>query len=387
MKKKKNRVFILGAGSSKDFGLPLGNEVFSQAKELLMYRTYSSAHRWVDHELKYNLEYVKKILNQIFTNLPKDEKQYPNFEEVLTLIWEARKYDRYEGYNNISLFKKDAEIVFDRFVELLTHTLFWVINSDPHKEWIRPYEEFIKSFNFKKENITFISLNYDTILDTILNNCVKEKIIQDFNYGFPFRHMLDDVSCRKGGVLLLKPHGSLNLSFCNRHFKGGTRFYYYEQDIMIAKAEGINTIQCSYPLCEHYVRPLVIPPLYGKTSYVATQHKKVVGDSIRIAIKRSNRGVGAMEQYRTLVDKKICDVLKHTDEITMIGYSMPTYDFDFKFLLIKALMSNKKRSKIPINIITKGNTHSVNELKLRFEHLAGKINIIDTKGFSNYLRG
>jgi hypothetical protein len=50
--------------------------------------------------------------------------------------------------------------------------------------------ELLKSFvesllSDGKQSVTFISLNYDLLLDNVLAQCVNDKIIPDYTYGVP----------------------------------------------------------------------------------------------------------------------------------------------------------------------------------------------------------
>jgi|GEM_PF-679101 hypothetical protein len=120
-----------------------------------------------------------------------------------------------------------------------------------------------------------------------------------------------------------------------------------------------------------------------KESYIKEVIKRHVYES-----KRGPRilDTGVIEFYRQFIDREICDVLMNADEIIIVGYSMPPYDFDFKSLLIKGLMPNKNRKNVPIHIITKAKGKELDNLIKRFEHLAGKVNVVSSKGFYKFLR-
>jgi len=255
---KKNIVFILGAGSSKDFGFPLGDEIFAEAHNLLL-NTKSSD---IKSKLKITLTEVERIKAQIFSRLPSDKTKYPLFEEVLTFIWHSKKYEYqdWKNYGNVvSLFDKLTKEVFATFVEMLALTFSGIIYSNDFKKELKLYETFIKSLNFKTNNISFISLNYDLLIDTILLDCVKEGLIEGLNYGIGVRPLSDEIDRKKDGMLLLKPHGSLNLSFCTAYSHGRELFYYSEGDITIDVMNESDRIKCRIDHCGHYVKPLRVP--------------------------------------------------------------------------------------------------------------------------------
>jgi len=119
----KKVVYLFGAGASKDFGMPLGNEIFERAYRLPLLLKPSRART----DLKSVLREAEKYLGQIFTRLPKQKAKYPPFEEVITFLWEYRKSERYDYDKRkaISVFSNPggAKEVFEVFVRMLGLTL------------------------------------------------------------------------------------------------------------------------------------------------------------------------------------------------------------------------------------------------------------------------
>ncbi|HWY52561.1 MAG TPA: hypothetical protein VNW72_13885 [Chthoniobacterales bacterium] len=376
----KNAVYILGAGASKDFGLPLGTEVFDCAEKLAAASSvFPNA-----AQLKALLRQVENHLHRIFTNLPPNKKDYPPLEEVLTFLWGCKKGERfdYKQRKLISLFDNDngVEGVFDTFVKMMAVTLAGCLQVNQSRNSTQTFTEFIKSLDFEKKNISFISLNYDVILDNALLECVQQGIITDYTYGIPVSHIEQtyrDASaqqlCRKGGVLLLKPHGSLNLVLCRRHRQCdcGEGFYYSKTNLIAANA---TELKC--PCCRRRPEPLLIPPLFNKPDYVA-----------RKSIRREGTWRSTSEVYREwYVDRKIKEILGTADDIIVIGYSMPAYDYDFKTLLMTGLMQNENRRKTRLRIITKANATDAQNLKVQFERFAGSAVIEASDGFYDFLK-
>ena len=92
------------------------------------------------------------------------------------------------------------------------------------------------------------------------------------------------------------------------------------------------------------------------------------------------------KKYRKSVDGQIIRALSKVDEITVIGYSLPPYDYDFKYLLLKGLIKNKNRDNIPIKIIDKVHNDAEKEKLLRgYKYLAAEPEFISKDGFLNYL--
>jgi hypothetical protein len=120
---KKNIIYLFGAGASKDFGMPLGNEIFSQAYQLPRLLEQCQLRTDLVHALRESDSYLRHI----FTRLPKKKNDYPPFEEVLTFLWDYRKSERrdYDKNKLISAFTNPRGVkeVFDVFVKTLTLTL------------------------------------------------------------------------------------------------------------------------------------------------------------------------------------------------------------------------------------------------------------------------
>ncbi|MGA9364877.1 MAG: hypothetical protein WBW16_10995 [Bacteroidota bacterium] len=368
----KNVVYILGAGSSQDFGLPLGSEIFDYAHRILKVKEKFVA----GVELTEAFNMAEKAMAYIYTNLPENKKKYPPFEEVLTFIWDCRKSDEWNLDNArlISLFEDErgVEQVFDAFVRMMGLTLAGSPLLDQRKNDIGTYTKFIKSLEFDKENISFISLNYDVLLDNILGECVEQKIIEGYTYGVPLQEISDRVDSRQEGLYLLKPHGSLNLVFCG-HAPGSNKFgFYYRTDDTVAAITG--KLRC--PDCKRIPKPLIIPPLYSKNDYIAETAVDTPPMNFRTTPKL----------YRDYVDNRIEQILRDADEITVVGYSLAAYDYDFRSLLMRSLMSNAKRDAVHLKLVTKGVESQIENLKSVYRHLAGAVTIEGQNGFYNYLK-
>lgn len=389
---KKHIVYILGAGSSKDFGLPLGNEIFYKAKEILeAVNKQEAGFKTVYEKVFYKAE---ADLKQIYLNLPDDRFKYPLFEEVLSFIYyqipdqEKLEYDSFDKKGTAELPKKkllfDGGIrkVFETFVNLMGLTILGSMYHNDSIEKIEVYERFIKSLIHNREDISFISLNYDTIFDNILLKCQKENVIDGFNYGISRRN----ISCRDieiykdGSISLLKPHGSLNLFFCSHKYHHSVEpgFYYFENHkAFIDMVDQNQDFRC--PHCSRMPLPLIIPPLYNKAIFLK--------DSVD-----QNQPSGGLwtrdhlGSYRFRIDRQISQALTSADEIMIIGYSMPAYDVDFKSLLISSLMSNEKRRNVVVRIITKATSGDNLQTAIsQYEQLVGKVVVEADEGFYNYL--
>jgi hypothetical protein len=375
-----NVVYIFGAGASKDFGLPLGDEIFDYAHALLS--TTLSA---VSSQLKAAIEDVQTHLKDIYAMSPFGTAKFPTFEEVLTFVWDCKRFEKFDYDKDmlISPFKtsRGADDVFHSLVRMLGLTLSASMERNGRQR-LDAFKAFIKTLLARGDNVSFISMNYDIILDRILSECVDDGLISDFTYGIPLYRMsghynLDGPSqsdsCRKDGILLLKPHGSLNLICCTFHRQCdyGWGFYYSPDEVIIAKHA---TLKC--PTCGHRALPLIIPPLYNKASYI---------ESFKDPPHTPLRWRSNPLWFRKNVDPKITKVLRAADEVVIVGYSMPVYDYDFKTLVLTSLMQNKRRGSMRLRIITKGNKKDKAGLRAHYQCLVAEPIVESANGFYEYL--
>jgi len=327
---KKNIIYLFGAGASKDFGMPLGNEIFSQAYQLPRLLEQCQLRTDLVHALRESDSYLRHI----FTRLPKKKNDYPPFEEVLTFLWDYRKSERrdYDKNKLISAFTNPRGVkeVFDVFVKTLTLTLSGSIHYAGNGGKVHSLTNFVKSLFYGSNEIAFISMNYDIFLDQALLECVNSRLIDDFTYGVGLydieskRDRLNPpkLSCRKSDVHLFKPHGSLNLVYCpHPQDPHGEGFFYSSQNLIASMCE---EIRC--PACGSKPKPLIIPPLYNKAEYIA-------GNAVRTQHQINFRA--SPVTYRQSIDFRLREKLAKADEIVVIGYSLPPYDYD----LVKVINS------------------------------------------------
>ena len=78
--------------------------------------------------------------------------------------------------------------------------------------------------------------------------------------------------------------------------------------------------------------------------------------------------------------------MAEADEIVVIGYSMPPYDYDFRTLFVSSLMHNRRRKKIIVKLITKGSKHQIDALRFQFARFVGSVEVLGSNGFLDYLK-
>ena len=375
----KNVVIILGAGSSKDFGMPLANEIFSQACKVLERKKALGGYE----ALEKAIQDVDEIIRLFYTNLPTDKKDYPPLEEVLTTIWRFIYNSPNEAKHERNFFKPLVDMLGLALAG--SHPSPFTDKADYINKTLK-CDDYFKALLATGDNIAFISLNYDVIIDTILNSFIDmDKIIHDYTYRYrPLLNLTNGEECRKDGVMLLKPHGSLNLSFCPKC----EQIFYFSDNIftsIVHKREMATCFFCRDEGKKIPVEPLIIPPLYAKEEFI-NRERPVTDSSGRCVVTTQDKQVVVQtvyKKYRDLIDASMINLLKSADEIIIIGYSLPPYDFDFRILLLRGLMENKNRKNLPIKIIT-FNGDQDKQLH-RYKHLAGDVKIVGEHGFYNYI--
>ncbi|MBI5187871.1 MAG: hypothetical protein HZA07_02195 [Nitrospirae bacterium] len=338
-----NHLYIFGAGSSKDFGFPLGNEFFEKAHILSaspQEKTKSIRH------IERNLKAVEKILRSIFHNLPDEHEHWPNFEELFSLLHALKS----KGELNIT------ENDIKKFVALIFHTLsachFMFLDVNGIKKFSY-YKDFISNIlKNAKENPSFINLNYDYLLDAAIEEVVNDNSLNAIpqNYKIDLYNVSNCEKITQGRYILIKPHGSLKIAKCNK-----CEIFFYVRDTFVPRIDNKRT-PC--PKCnESITYSHLIPPTYFKN-------------------------------VPTLIDAhEIIKLVSNAHKITIIGYSFPPYDIEMKYLIFRGLFKNKK--DVLFKIIDFDEDNDVEKVRNKYKFLqlfTRKKMLFNTEGFLMYLK-
>jgi len=335
-----SKVVILGAGSSKDCSLPLGNEVFEY------FPKHYDSPPWYG--------FMNKVFPQCVTGVSK----YPTFEVVLSLIENWIRNGQTIGHYRPSDLENIRRSLIRSFLKIFNDICPWIdlqlVDNDglmpeadvmhENFEW---YQKFFNQLINKSRDTIFISMNYDVLLDNVLF-----KTERNFTYGFDIYDLANqNEGCRESGVLLLKPHGSINLVQCPKCKKVFT--------FKNSSLGPVSNYTCGR--CDEYLNVLIIPPTFNKS----------VEDKSYAAIH-----------------KKIFEEISKADEILIIGYSLPDYDLNILQAFKEGTAKNQNGSKLKVEIIDKINNEK-EQLKLKekygsiFNCTADKI-ICHFEGFKKY---
>ena len=184
------KVIVLGAGTSKSFGLPLADKLLQDMIAWHRARGNNS-----------QLERIFKFLEYFYPAFRRNRSWFPPAEDVLAMMEVALEYYKIRSPISRGNFWRDDEVRNRRstFLRLLCEYL-WSFQEKIQLKEFSLFREFVRANGTK---VIYITFNYDLLLESALS---AEQI--PFSYTLQFNS--DEVA-------VLKPHGSINW------FKKGTK--------------------------------------------------------------------------------------------------------------------------------------------------------------------
>jgi hypothetical protein len=317
-----SQVFFFGAGASKAEGGLLTSE--------LLFKSLKST----EVDLRYS-SIVKAFLKDLFrvgdVAKIRSVEEMPGFEELLTIVDVALlKHEEFSAeWNKEKLLRLQQALIFC-MAKILRIELR---SPGGERRYQRYHRLFIQNLLDDRTRVShsFISLNYDILLDYALLNQYPRL---DVDYGVSFRNVRRPRSGRS--VKLLKLHGSLNWAFCpvcnNLWLSLGGKI----SDRIVS-----DSMRCNRG---HNQQPLLIPPTWLKV-YDNVYLKKIWLDAE--------------------------NTLRDADAVFFIGYSLPESDFHIRYLLKKSL--HRKNTYPRIVAITKPDNPEGSDLHKRYRRFFGDI--------------
>lgn len=298
--KEKNKIFILGAGASVDYGLPVWNNLSSLIKNYLN-----------SEEGKSN-QFNKEILEWL--DLIGEDKKYKTLDEC---IFYESSSDKYKENG------QDIEFEIFRILKEIFTTLY-----DATKiSWIKNLNDKIrKQEGIDWRNILFINYNYDSVLaDNILNFNYLTKTERERIY----RERINNLSyiCNQDSynkIPCLYPHGL---------FDHSDRGFLYEQSDTINSYDDslLQTVSCfhgkKHDIIFHPSSEGVDLYILGLGGGLTINLKKLIFSDIGkiknvyITIKPSSNKT---KQENDKIRKDVINFLK--DEFNLQDDNIKTYD-------------------------------------------------------------
>jgi hypothetical protein len=405
------KIYILGAGASKAVGLPIQTEIINRIFTLGEREVfYISNHSFIDFDesrmlisgayldfCKYRkrlaeffilLFGVKEDINRLkfIQSIEKNSNEMMTYEKAISndgwefLFNKIKNYhtqleDIYTIFDKASKTSEYFRVFTDRqlseFRESLNKCIIFIIayyNLDGNRHsFTKDFSDFLvgklKSKIQSNSRFGIISMNWDTVIDHSLFEACTRRINPHEN-----RDILIDYCCNNSSlnrmatisnrmkfseIKIIKLHGSTNWLECNNC---GRLYTDYSTNILIKNLYESNCeskIKCDY--CEsnevkYELRPIIIAPTFLKELN---------------SIPLRNIWQSAFHE------------LSNANEIVFIGYSFPDADFEFRYLLKKAI-NPEARIKVVLHqsdnpeVISKGLKRTSKKI---LENITSKLNL------------
>lgn len=345
---KYRNVFILGSGFSRNLGLPLQSEFTSELLNVGQRQLSGPAMQKV-------LEFVQ------FAFHPKSgrAKNWPDLEDVFTCIDMSAN----TGHNLGSKFTPKAlrtirRLLISRIIRVL-YDGYENAKRTEGAEW-EIFRKFINKIHPSRD--VFVALNWDTIIESGLSDI---RGIDRYSYGcnavpISLPTFGNHINYLPNESTLLPPriikmHGSINWLYCDN-----CRRIYYVLPKQISKVA--TQIVRSDEWAD-------ILPEQGKAEKLRRfkcKECKSVDLTTRIATFSYIKALNSPMLQRSWQEAEIA--LRDASRWVFIGYSLPSADYEFKYLLKRVQLSRTSRPNI---ILVTGNS-GAKDTKLKYQRFFGE---------------
>jgi len=336
----KNIVFILGAGFSRAAKLPLQRDLLPRMLNF----------EGGDFNFKNARDNVKEFINGNFPNVKIENLTLEDLFTILDKAVLGKEY--FGGYSWEKLYKIRKGLV---------HTLLVLLDSEmkANKDFYTIYNgmgQFVIDCcqGKKPYNAALISINWDTLFESIINSLDREKnqspVLLDY---CTFNHSLEnpgntrESSKSHGNFLkIMKLHGSLNWLYCPNCGRLYTDRY---------KNIGI-TYNPVCPCCQEDEQKIVLEEMI----ITPTMLKEFQNHHLKLTWQHA------------FIE------ISHADLIVFIGYSLPPADFELRYFFKKAF-----HKKVSITAVLHASDET-NGTRERYESFFGTGMKFNFSGFENW---
>ena len=348
---KKNYVFIMGAGASKDDNLPIQDEILTNIlKQEFAFKNKEGSHI---KEYKKVSNEIKSLLKNIFTG--KKSIENISLENIFNILETAISKNENIGNIQIEKIKKYYDsllkgIMFATLTDakLKEHNIF---NKNPKSPYTILGQKIYEGFKEQSEiNLSFITFNYDICLDRVLLSMYDEDEEKSFDidFGIDLGNYEQEKwfhRPRKRKINLLRPHGSINWVFCKSCGKVFSKISKQGNPLdLIGKKKCYNCGLSS-------VEPYIVHPTNNRIYE---------------------------NKYIMQIWSRVEDILQKADNWCFIGYSLPEADRFFSYILSKTYNLRKvKTNNLPKISVVNTNRY-INKHKSILEKLSINIFKQDT---------
>lgn len=345
-------LLIVGAGFSFNAGLPLANNFTSSLLNLSRLKIDGPSNALV----RFVEGFVDKTFAEGRSAAPRD---WPDLEDLFTLVDLSANTGHHLREYSASDLRLVRRAMIVRMIRMLSQA-YYRRQQKPDKNW-QLLEELLSEFDTDRTAV--LSMNWDTVIEAGL---ARTQNIHDVEYGCEaIRGDFDGKGDfrrrpRKGNhtVHLTKPHGSVNWLYCDSCRKvywvppssvtkvADTLFRRQDWDAVKRITRLTQSHSIRHPACPHCrVKSL-------GTRFATFSYRKALDFPMHSASWRT-----AEAHLRDAVNW------------IFLGYSMPSADFEFKYLLKRVQLAEPIRPRI--TVITGG--VGAAETELRFTRFFGDV--------------
>ena len=343
-------VVILGAGFSKNSGLPVQAEI----PELLLSSNHGS--RFEQNITDILKEFIVDTFGYVGGN------NLPGIDDLFTCIDISTNSGHHLGI-------KYSPLHLRALRRFLVYRVFSILEN--YFQYSRKVEAFVQWISASFTQIDYVVLNWDTVLETYIKSLFPEGEIDYCNGGlYWMKGKLDKHKSFK----VLKVHGSSNWIYCDN-----CRSLFCDIDNVI-------------PLIRRagFTRNDLI--LFGKGEASEISSLDLQGESCALCGNSISSHIATFSYRKTFransfanVWKEAEKVLTEADKWIFIGYSLPDADYEFKHLLkISELKQvHIRKNGLSIDTILSGDGNSAEKYKRLF---GDRISLVCTGGIDEYMR-
>lgn len=343
-----NTTVILGAGFSKNSGIPIQSEI----PEYL-----------ISDEVETFEGCISKVLERFLNNTfgYRKGQPKPNLDDVFTCIDISTSSGHHLGLEYSPLKLRAIR----RF---LVYKVYSIIEEE--FEYSKPVEMLLKRIFDSSGHVSFVVLNWDTALEKYLRKINQNTQIEYCCNGKPLRYTSSQENIR---IPVLKIHGSCNWLYCDN-----CRSLYYDlfDEVPLEKRSGF--LETDFDLLQQNFSSIS----YDESKFL--ESCKLCGNYISSHIAtfsyRKSFRTNSFSNIWSTAEK----VLTDSDKWIFIGYSLPDSDYEFKHLLkiAELKLRHLKNSKLAIDLVMQNSDSAIEKYKKFF---GDKLNIICNEGIEGYI--